>query len=118
MDLSRVGSIKERGILVIDAAADLLSLLELTDTVVTGDANLLTGALADGIVKAGGCAMPCPSRATGGPRTPRCARGCASWVAKTCWMRRGQSPCAIRARTVGRKQAMSEKSNDAVGHLT
>ncbi len=35
-------------------AADLLSLLELTDTVVTGDANLLTGALADDIVKAGG----------------------------------------------------------------
>ncbi|QQR46131.1 ISAs1 family transposase [Myxococcus xanthus] len=35
-------------------AADLLSLLELTDTVVTGDANLLTGVLADGIVNAGG----------------------------------------------------------------
>ncbi|WXH27445.1 hypothetical protein WA016_05833 [Myxococcus stipitatus] len=35
-------------------AADLLSLLELTDTVVTGDANLLTGALADSIVAAGG----------------------------------------------------------------
>jgi hypothetical protein len=35
-------------------AASLLSLLELRGTVVTGDANLLTGSLADGIVRQGG----------------------------------------------------------------
>jgi predicted transposase YbfD/YdcC len=38
----------------VAAAADLLSLLELEGTVVTGDANLLTGALADTIVERGG----------------------------------------------------------------
>ena len=35
-------------------AADLLSLLELRGTVVTGDANLMTGSLADAVVQRGG----------------------------------------------------------------
>jgi predicted transposase YbfD/YdcC len=40
-------------------AAQLLSLLELKGSVVTGDANLLTGALADGVVEAGGDYVLC-----------------------------------------------------------
>jgi predicted transposase YbfD/YdcC len=40
-------------------AADLLSLLELRGSVVTGDANLLTGALADSVVQQGGDYVLC-----------------------------------------------------------